>query len=83
MSQLQLRLEIAKCLTLADERLLNSVFAMLKSYLEHENPIIGHTTDGKPLTKTELVQLLEKSHRQANNGNSISAEMLLAEVEKW
>jgi hypothetical protein len=83
MSQLQLRLEIAKCLTLADERLLNSVFAMLKSYLEHENPTIGLTTDGKPLTKSELVQLLERSHLQANNARSISADMLLAEIEKW
>jgi hypothetical protein len=83
MSQLQLRLEIARCLTLADERLLNSVFAMLKSYLEHDNPTIGHTTDGKPLSKTDLVELLEKSHRQANNGKSMSADLLLAEIEKW
>jgi hypothetical protein len=83
MSQLQLRLEIAKCLTIADERILNSVFALLKSYLEHENPTIGHTTDGKALSKTELVKLLEKSHQQANNGNSKSADMLLAEIEKW
>ncbi|HRI62481.1 MAG TPA: hypothetical protein PK228_22225 [Saprospiraceae bacterium] len=81
MSDIQLRAEIGKFLAIADERLLASVYAMMKSYLEHDQDIVGFTTDGKPLTKKELLELVETSRKEGLQGKVIGADALLAELK--
>lgn len=83
MSNIQLRSEIGKLLTIADKRLLASVYSMMKSYLEHDQDIVGYTVDGKPLTKKDLLQLVEESRTAALQGKVIGADALLAEIETW
>ncbi len=83
MSEIQLRTEINKFLAVADERLLASVYAMLKSYLKYDQDIVGFTADGDPLTKETLLKLVETSHQQGLQGKVIGADVLLAEIEKW
>ena len=83
MSNIQLRSEIGKLLTFADERLLESVYSMMKSYLEHDQSIVGYTVEGKPLTKGELLELVENSRKEALEGKVIGAGDLLAEIENW
>ena len=83
MSNLQLRSEIGKLLSVADERLLSSIYSMLKSYLEHDHDIVGFTTDGTPLTKEDLLQLVETSRKEALQGKVTGADALPAEIENW
>jgi hypothetical protein len=79
MSEIQMRSEIVKFLTFADDRLIMSVHAMMKSYLEHEKTFIGSTTDGKPLTKEDLIRLVEISRLEGLKGKTISnADLLLS-----
>ncbi len=83
MSDIQLRDEIKKMLALADERLLTSIHSLMKSYLEHDQNIVGFTIEGKPLTKANLLELVEKSRKEALQGKVIGASVLLAEIENW
>jgi hypothetical protein len=83
MSSIQLRSEIGKLLSVADERLLSAVYSMMKSYIEHDRDIVGFTTDGRPLTKEDLLQLVEESRKEALQGKVIGADALLAEIENW
>ncbi len=83
MSNIQLRSEIGKFLVMADERLLSSVYSMMKSYLEHEEGIVGYSVEGNPLTKKDLLQLVEESRNEALQGKVIGADALLAEIESW
>jgi hypothetical protein len=83
MSNIQLRSEIGKLLSIADDRLLASVYSMMRSYLEHDQDIVGYTVDGKPLTKKELLDLVEASREAGVKGKVIGADALLAEIETW
>lgn len=83
MSNIQLRTEIGKLLVFADDRLLASVYSMMKSYLEHDQGIVGYTVEGKPLTKEDLLELVETSRKEALEGKVIGAKELLAEIENW
>lgn len=83
MSEVQIRAEIGRFLALADERLLASVHAMMKSYLEHNQEIVGFTTDGKPLTEKDLLHLVETSRKEGLQGKIIAADALLAELKNW
>ncbi|MFN0034638.1 MAG: hypothetical protein ACKVUS_06200 [Saprospiraceae bacterium] len=83
MSNIQLRSEIGKFLVVADDRLLSSVHSMMKSYLEHEESIVGYTVNGEPLTKKDLLRLAEESRHEALQGKVIGADALLAEIETW
>jgi hypothetical protein len=83
MSDGQLQTEIGRFLAVADERLLSAVYAMMKSYLEHDQDIVGFTTEGKPLTKEDLLALVEISHKEGLEGKVIGADALIAEIEKW
>ena len=83
MSDIQLRTEIEKYMAVADERLLASVYAMMKSYIEHDLDIVGFTIDGKPLTKEDLLELVESSRKEGLRGKVVGADALLAEIEKW
>ena len=83
MSSIQMRSEIGKLLAIADDRLLFTVYSMMKSYLEHDKSIVGFTTDGQPLTKEDLLQLVESSRKEGLQGKIIGADVLLAEIENW
>jgi hypothetical protein len=83
MSNIQLRTEIGKLLDFADERLLASVYSMMKSYLEHDQSIVGYTVEGQPLTKEDLLELVETSRKEALEGKVIGAEALLEKIENW
>lgn len=77
MSSVQIRAEINKLLPIADERPLAAVFSMLKSYLEHDPTLVGFTADGDPLTKADLVRLVEASRNEATAENVVTSEQLL------
>ncbi|MFN4256353.1 MAG: hypothetical protein ACK4Q5_15235 [Saprospiraceae bacterium] len=83
MSNLQLRLEIGKMLADADERLLSSVYSMMKGYLEYDPSIVGFATDGQPLTRQELLERAETSRTEGLQGRTIPAKALLEEIDTW
>lgn len=83
MSNLQLRSEIGKMLANADERLLSSVYSMMKGYLEYDPSIVGFTADGQPLTRQELLNRVETSRMEGLQGKTIPAEALLEEIDTW
>lgn len=83
MSNLQLRSEIGKMLANADERLLSSVYSMMKGYLEYDSGIVGFTTDGQPLTRQELLERAETSRTEGLQGRMIPAKALLEEIDTW
>ncbi len=56
---------------------------MMKSYLEHNQEIVGFTTDGKPLTEKDLLHLVETSRKEGLQGKIIAADALLAELKNW
>jgi len=39
--------------------------------------------EGKPLTKEDLLELVETSRKEALQGKVIGADELLAEIENW
>ena len=79
MSSIQLRTEIGKLLTVADERLLSSVYALMRSYLEHDETVVGYTTEGKPITGVELLALVEVSRQ----GKTLGVQDILSKIETW
>ncbi len=83
MSSIQLRSEIGKLLNIADERLLSSVYSLMRSYLEHDTTIVGFTADGKPITGAELLALVEASRREGLQGKTISTQDILSKIETW
>ena len=83
MSSIQLRTEIGKLLTVADERLLSSVYALMRSYLEHDETVVGYTTEGKPITGAELLTLVEVSRQEALQGKTLGVQDILSKIETW
>ncbi len=83
MSTIQLRTEISRMMMLADDRFLASIHSLLRSYLEHDESIVGFTVEGQPLTKQDLLQMVETSREEALQGKVITTEQLLADIETW
>lgn len=84
MSSIQIRTEIGKLLPIADDRLLAAIYALMKSYLEHnDEDIVGFTTEGEPLTKKSLLDLVEKSRQAGLIGNVKTSEAVLQAIENW
>ncbi len=83
MLEIQLRNEIVSIISIADARILSVVHAMLKSYYESEPEIVGFTPDGKPISKTELFYMVEKSRKEGLQGKVRSLDDALAEIKNW
>ena len=58
------------------------VLAQIKAILDNE-PIVAHTAEGKPLTKSDYLAEIEKAENDFKSGNFISHEQLLENIKKW
>jgi hypothetical protein len=61
MSAAQVREKLHEYINLADDRLIQAMFAMLQNYLQAEEGIVGFTVEGQPLTKQDMLQSLEEA----------------------
>jgi hypothetical protein len=77
----QIRTELHDLIDRSDEKLLQMIYAMAAVYDKEE--IVAYTTSGKPLTKKDYNQRLEKAENQIASGEYISQEELEKEAENW
>lgn len=59
-----------------------SVLKQLKAILDKEE-VIAYTTDGKPLTRTEYIKEVKTAEKEIENGNYITGEQLLKNIDRW
>jgi hypothetical protein len=59
-----------------------SVLKQLKAILDKEE-VIAYTTDGKPLTRAEYIKEVKTAEKEIENGNYITGEKLLKNIDKW
>jgi hypothetical protein len=83
MSTVQMRGEITQILQIADERIVQAVHSMLKNWVESDPAIVGFSAEGLPLTKKDLLDLVEISRKEGLTGKNFKTTELLAEVENW
>jgi hypothetical protein len=77
----EIRKEIHDYIDQADDRFLKLVHAMSKKY--ENSLIIGYTSKGEPITKTELQERVKAASKRVKSGDFISHEELEKEVENW
>lgn len=70
------------------ERLLRvqdaQIIEQVKNLLDKENnPIVGYSTKGEPITRKELVHLIEESEEEYTTGKYQTIEQLKKEAESW
>jgi hypothetical protein len=81
MTAIALRKEVQQYISNADDRFLKMVYAMSKEY---ENTLIaGYATQGKSITKNELIERVKAASKRVKNGDFIAHEELEKEVENW
>ncbi len=67
-----------------NEQIIKSVNEVFEKAKEATlNEIIGITTDGRPLTRKELIKGLELSEQQIKEGKVTNSEDLAKEIEGW
>lgn len=81
MGALELKDNILELLNNADEKLLKVVKEAIDNYKEEE--IVAHTVAGKPLTRKEYKEELERALQEIRNGNFTTHEDLLKEMKNW
>lgn len=59
-----------------------SVLQKIDQLLEEEL-VVGYTTEGQPLTRTQYNDRLQKAEEQLKSGKFISQEDLEKEAESW
>ena len=67
-----------------DEELLNAYLKIIERGLSSsENPIVGYTTKGDPITKSALVKRVRSASSRVKSGFFTSQEDLEKESENW
>lgn len=59
-----------------------SVLKQIKAILDKEE-IVAYTTSGKPLTRKAYIQEIKKAEKDIDNGNYITHQELLDDINKW
>ncbi len=80
MTTIDIKKRIHHYIDQADERLLKMIYAMLR---QDDKAVVAHTTEGKPLTRSEYTKILEESEKQIEQGDYLTHEQLKKEMKKW
>lgn len=59
-----------------------SVLKQLKAILDKEE-VVAYTTNGKPLTRVEYIKEVKDAEKEFENGDYITGEQLLKNIDKW
>lgn len=71
---------IEQLLRVQDAQIIEEV----KNLLDKENnPIIGYSTKGEPITRKELIHLIEEAEEEYTTGKYQTVEELKKETENW
>lgn len=81
METLELRNKLIKAIKSADERLLNVVSALVKSY--NENETVGFSADGKAFTKKQYNNALLKAEEDITDYKTLDHDEVQKESETW
>jgi len=65
-----------------DRDLLNAYLKIIEEGVS-ENPIVGYSTDGEPITKNKLVQRVRSGSDRVKSGDFISQGTLEQDSENW
>ncbi len=66
---------------ISDVSFLNALKEILKK--GEEEPVVGYTTDGKPLTKEDYIAQIRAAQKRVKAGEYTSVDDLEQESEKW
>jgi len=83
MSVAQVRKKLHEYIDLADDRLIQAMFAMLQNYLQADEGIVGCTVEGQPLTKQDMVRALEEAMEESNAGKGVSSKEVRDAKKAW
>lgn len=81
METLELRNKLIEAIKSADERLLNVVNALVKSYIENET--VGFSADGKALTKKHFDKALLMAEEDIEQYRTLNQDDVEKESENW
>jgi len=84
MSALQVKTKIHKCLEkVEDEKFLRVVYAMLNTYVEEQQEIVGYNIKGEPLHVEEAKAKYEEGMAAYKRGESKSLESVKVASKSW
>ena len=81
MTTQETRRYIQERLNSVDERFLNAIYSMLRSYLDDN--IIGYEPNGLPISSKELLSRAEESEKAISEGRVTDFEDFEKETENW
>jgi hypothetical protein len=79
----QLREEIHRLVDQVDEAFLKAVYAMMETYVQQKEGIVGYRPDGTPITVEELEEQIRTGEEQIDKGESHTIESLKKEMQEW
>ena len=80
------RIELAKWILETDARILNEVEAIYNSTFKKKETspdVVAYTISGESLTKEMYIQKVKEAEKRVNEGEYISHEDLLKEMQSW
>lgn len=85
MSALQIRQKLHEIIEVADDKdkWVATVYAMLHSLMESDQTIVAFTAAGQPLTRQDFIAQIRAAYTAGKQGQTMTAQEVLAEIETW
>jgi len=61
----------------------SSIIEQIKNLLKQNNPVVGYTMIGEPITRKQLIMQIEAAEKRMDKGEYTSQEDLEKESESW
>ncbi len=66
-----------------NEEFISELYQKINSFVKEENPVVGYSASGKPISKKQLISGLKEAEKQIERGEYTTIEELEEESEKW
>jgi hypothetical protein len=83
MSAVEMREEVHQLVDQIDEKLLEAVYALLGTYVQKEDSVLGYETDGTPVTASAFLEQADKAMEAVERGEYITVEELDRRTKEW
>ena len=67
----------------SDEMFINNIYAKLQDIIANSETVVGYLPDGKPISKSLLIDRAIKSEKDIAMGRLISQDELEKEMKNW
>ena len=66
-----------------DEEFINEVYQKMQAKIENDNPVVGYSAFGAPITKKHLLADLKEAESEIERGDFVTIEELEEEAKNW